>query len=187
MSLYLETLLLMSSSLAVGFPALLAATGFPINPISAILLCLSLGLLMHPRIISLMRYLPGKTGAMFDTMQLPSVKQTIALYGYYVTFWIIFGIIFDCFAHAISPLPFQAWITAGASIALSFFVGFVLLFVPGGIGVRESALYVLLLPFLPQPACLLVSVSSRLWVMFGEAASLTLILIYDKLAAKINK
>ena len=181
MSLYLETLLLMASSLAVGLPALFATTGLPFSPLSSVALCLSLGLMMHPKIISLLRYLPGKTGDGISRMTLPSVKCTLGLYGYYLVFWILFGVVFDCYVAAFFPLPLQSWIPAGASIALGFFIGFVLIFIPGGLGVRESALYVLLLPFLPAPVSLLISVSSRLWIILGELLSLGIILIYGKL------
>lgn len=176
MSLYLETLLLMASSLAVGFPSLMAAVGIPVNPLSAIFLWILFGLLMHPRILSILRFLPGKMGRGLLTLSLPDVKTIFCLYIYYLVFWILFSAIFVCFVSGIHPLGTHQWIPVGSSIALGFFLGFILVIFPGGIGVRESALYVLLLPFMPAAATLLVSVGSRIWVMLGEVLSLGIIM-----------
>lgn len=176
MSLYLETLLLMASSLAVGFPSLMAAVGIHVNPLAAIFLWILLGLLMHPRILSILRFLPGRMGRGFLTLSLPDVKTIFCLYVYYLVFWVIFGTIFVCFVSGIHPLGPHQWIPVGSSIALGFFLGFILVMFPGGIGVRESALYVLLLPFIPTATTLIVSVGSRIWVMLGEILSLGIIM-----------
>lgn len=174
LGLYLETLLLMASSLAVGFPALMFVSGLPINPLSATLFWIGLSLLMHPRIVALTRYLPGRPGKLFASVSLPSARRTFLLYVYYLVFWILFGAVFVCFVHAIYPLPIQAWIPVGASFSMSFLVGFIFVFVPGGIGIREGLLYILLLPFLPPAASLIVSVGSRIWVILGEGIAVAL-------------
>ncbi|MGQ0656506.1 MAG: lysylphosphatidylglycerol synthase domain-containing protein [Chromatiales bacterium] len=171
LSLYLETLLLTASSLAVGFPALLSATGFPIDPTTAGLLWLVLGLLLHPKAIALTRHLPGRPGRVLAATSLPSQLQTLSLYLYYLAFWTAFGAVFVCFVLSLYPLSPSSWVPVGASISMSFLVGFITVFVPGGIGVRESVLYLLLLPFMPPAACLLISIGSRLWIMAGEAIS----------------
>lgn len=186
LSLYLETLLLMGSSLAIGFPSLLAATRLPISPLSASLMCLAFGLLLHPGVVALLGKLPGKMGHAIRQVPLPSPKAMLLLYGYYLLFWAVFGLVFDCFVAALHPLPAEAWIPVGSSLALGFFVGFVVIVAPGGLGVRESAMYLLLLPFLSPPASLLVSVGSRIWIMFGEFASLVLILAYERVRRPVS-
>lgn len=169
LSLYLETLLLSASSLAAGIPSLLFATGLPINLPSAVGLWLALSLLLHPRVIALLRHVPGQPGRLLATATLPRNSRMLMLYLYYLAFWAAFGAAFVCFVAALHPLPVNAWIPVGASISMSFLIGFIAVFVPGGIGVRESVLYLLLLPFLPPAACLLISIGSRLWIMVGEA------------------
>ncbi len=176
-SLYLETLLVMASSLAVGFPALFSAAGMPVTPTMAAVVWLILGILMHPRLIALARFLPGRAGDAFAITTLPSIRFTVGLYAYYVLFWIALGGVFICFVAAFYPLPHQHWVTVGTSMALGFFVGFVLVFVPGGIGVRESALYLLLLPLMPHSVSLFVSVASRIWFMAGEGLSVAIVLL----------
>lgn len=179
-SLYLETLLLITSSIAVGFPAILAVVGLPIKPSYAIAVLLICSMLLHPKVIALLRFVPGKVGTAMASVRLPSARRVIGLYLYYVLFWILFGIVFVGFVYAIYPVPPRYWIQIGASIALAFCVGFVLVFFPGGIGVREATLYFLLLPLLPHTACLLISVGSRLWVMLGEGLSLFLVLLWRR-------
>ena len=174
LGLYLETLLLMSSSFAVGFPAILFATGLPLSPLTAAAIWIGVSLLMHPRVIALTRRLPGRSGKLLDSVALPSARVMLCLYFYYLVFWILFGAIFVCFVLALYPLPPQAWLAVGASLSMSFLVGFIAVIVPSGIGVRESVLYALLLPFIPHAASLLVSVTSRFWVMVGEGISVAL-------------
>jgi hypothetical protein len=176
LGLYLETLMLMGTSLAVGFPALLSATGITLNPATAVTIWMAMGLLVHPKILSMLRRLPGRPGQLFAAEQLPSGGRMLRLYFYYLAFWVIFGATFVGFVLALYPLPTQAWITVGSSFSLSFLIGFVVLFAPSGIGVRESALYVLLLPFLPPAACLLITATSRLWLMLGEALAVAITL-----------
>jgi uncharacterized membrane protein YbhN (UPF0104 family) len=177
LSLYLETFLLMASSLAVGLPPLLMAAGLPINPISALLLLIGFGLLLHPSVISRLKLLPGKAGKLFSGLQPPALRLMLALYLYYILFWVLFGAAFLCFVLSLYPLPYENWIPVGASIAMGFFAGFIFVIFPGGIGVRESALYLLLSPLLPTTVNVLVVVGSRAWVMFGEALSLGMALL----------
>jgi len=174
LSLYLETLMLCAGALAAGFPAIVSAVGFPLDLRSALLLWILLGLLMHPAILALLRYLPGKVGLAFAEAKLPKVPQILALYVYYAAFWSAFGLVFLIFVRAIVPTPPSAWLPVAASMGMSFAIGFVVIFAPGGIGVREPALYLLLRPYLPEPACLLIAISSRFWIMLGEALSLAL-------------
>lgn len=177
-SLYIETLLLATSSLAVGFPALLGAANVFITPLSALLIFIAFGFLLHPKIIMLLRFIPGKTGKAIISVKLPDLSCIAGLYFYYVMFWIFFGLIFVCFVYAFYPIPYKLWIHVGSALALSFFTGFVIVFFPGGIGIRETTLYLLLVAYLPHSASLLISIGSRLWFMLGEGLLIFLILIW---------
>lgn len=179
-SLYMETLLLITSSLVVGFPALLGVAGIPVKPSFVLAVLLLFGAMMHPKAISLFRLMPGKIGQAIATVKLPSLSRIIGLYIYYVAFWVLFGAIFICFVYAIHPIPLGYWIHVGATIALAFSIGFVLVFFPGGIGVREATLFFLLQPLLPYTACLLISVGSRLWIILGEGLSVFLVLLWRR-------
>jgi uncharacterized membrane protein YbhN (UPF0104 family) len=179
LGLYLETMLLMASALAAGFPALLSATGFPIDQRTAAVLWLALALLMHPKVLAWTRHLPGKPGRLLAAAPIPNQIHMLGLYLYYLVFWAAFGGVFLCFVLAIHPLGSASWLPVGATICMSFLIGFIAVFFPGGIGVRESAMYLLLLPYMPPAACLLISIASRIWLMVGEgiAVGLTVALI----------
>lgn len=177
-SLYIETLLLTASSLAVGFPALMGAAGVAVHPALVLLVVLACGTLLHPKAISLLSLIPGRIGEAMATVRLPPFSRIIGLYIYYVSFWLIFAVVFVCFVYAIHPISASYWAHVGSTISLAFAIGFVLVFFPGGIGVREATLYLLLQPLLPHTACLLISIGSRLWVMLGEGVSLLLVLLW---------
>lgn len=177
-SLYLETLLLMASSLAAGIPAFAASTDLPFGPVHVVILWLALGLLMHPAVLRLLHRLPGRLGVAFAAVALPSAGRLFGLYLYYVGFWVVFGATFALLALALQPMPASALAVAGSAFALAFCVGFVVVFVPGGIGLRESVLFVLLTPVLAAPAALVVAIASRLWVMAGEALSLAAVMAW---------
>jgi glycosyltransferase 2 family protein len=179
-SLYIETLLLVASALAVGFPALMGAAGLHVHPALVLLVILACGALLHPKSISLLYFIPGSIGKAIATVRLPRLSHIIGLYIYYVLFWAIFAVVFVCFVNAIYPTPTSYWTHIGSTISLAFAIGFVLVFFPGGIGIREAALYFLLQPLLPHTACLLVSIGSRLWIMLGEGFSLLLVSLWGR-------
>lgn len=176
-SLYLETLLLMASSLAVGLPALLMLADFPYDRTFTVLIFVLLGFALHPRFIALLRFMPGKIGRCMARLSLPSVGYMFGLYLYYVLLWLLLCSGFVVFVSSLFPLDIRQSLLVGASLALSFFAGFVVVFAPGGLGVRESVLYFLLVSYMTPAASLLVSLGSRLWVMLGEGISLVVVLL----------
>ena len=187
LGLYLETLMLTASSLAIGLPALLAANGLDINIWMAVAAWLVLGLGMHPGCLRLLHYLPGRIGKVFSRVQLPSVGQLFRLYLFYLAFWCLFCTCFVLFVQSIIPLPPELWLVTGSVLSLSFFIGFVVVFVPGGIGIREGAIYFLLSPHIPAAAALLIAISSRLWIMSGELIALSLTeLLYRRYSQRPN-
>ena len=176
-SLYIETLLLASSSLAVGFPALLGTTGIPVSPYAVLASLVLFGLAIHPKVIMLLGFLPGNIGKIFSSLKLPLMRHIIILYVYYVVFWILFGAVFVCFVLSIYSVPSENWIHLGGAIALGFSIGFIVIIFPSGIGIREATIYLLLAPVLTPAASALISVGSRIWIISGEVLSLLLILI----------
>ncbi len=62
-----------------------------------------------------------------------------------------------------------SWLQAASLFALSWSIGFVVVIAPAGFGVRESALVLLLAPFLPPAVAASLALLSRLWWMAVEA------------------
>lgn len=171
-SMWIETVIVASSSLAIGLPALMQASGLQYNLWHALGAFFFLSFSMHPRILALLRFMPGKIGLAFAKTELPSVTHIFIIYCYYTFFWFLFALSFVLFANMIFPLAINLWLPVGSSIALGFFVGFIILIVPSGIGVREATLYFLLTPHMTDAQALILAVSSRPWIMIGEIFSM---------------
>ena len=187
-SMYIETILLVSSALIVGLPALLYITDISTNPLVILLVVPILGLFLHPKVFRIFRFLPGEICQKISSLDLLPAKVTFALYVYYIVFWLLFGAVFVCFSQAIYPTGIENWIVIASSMAIGFSIGFIVIIFPGGIGIRESTIYFMLLPIFPPTACLIVSIGSRIWIIIAEILStLTVILINQRKQKKTNQ
>lgn len=184
-SMYLETGFLMASSCAVGIPALMYMSGLNIHANYFLLFILVLGLMIHPKVVRIGRYLPRQFGQIFRSVPLPTVTYCLGLYVYYVVFWCLFGLTFICFVASISVIPIDLWLPIGSSLALGFFIGFVMIFVPGGIGVRESIIYLLFQSLVSPSEAVVIAVGSRLWIVVGEIISILGAVLFSQRAKQI--
>ena len=82
--------------------------------------------------------------------------------------WILVGTAFVMLVQAIDPVPMLQLPFVAASFALAWTVGFLALFAPAGIGVREVALIALLENVMPTGTAVIVAVLSRLWWILAE-------------------
>lgn len=179
-SMYLETILLAASSFAIGFPAILKSTGVIISPYQAILIWLLLGICLHPKIIKLLRFIPGRIGKAIANSNLPSSYSVLMLYIYYLFFWFLFAITFCVFCSAIIQTSIDQYFIIGSSFALAFCIGLVIIIFPSGIGIREATLYSLLATVLPPNLSLIIAIGGRLWTTLGEALTVILVLFWKK-------
>jgi uncharacterized membrane protein YbhN (UPF0104 family) len=77
---------------------------------------------------------------------------------YAVAFWLLF-------------LGLEGWapfLWVGPAFAAAYLVGYVVLIAPAGVGIRESALVVFLLPVLPREGALALALVARLWTTVAE-------------------
>ncbi len=90
----------------------------------------------------------------------------------YSVSWLLFGLAFLMFVKSMSQASFEMYPSLTGAFAFSVNIGFLALFVPGGIGVREGILVLLLsslFPVLfPLPVATLISFLARLWVTLAE-------------------
>lgn len=185
-SLYLETLMLAMSSLVIGIPSWIFIDDQNIQLWHIALFCLLLGLGMHPNVLKLLRYLPGKIGIAFSKVEVPSIWYIFSIFLFYIVFWCLFGICFVFFVSLLCPVSKDLWLPIASSISLSFFVGFVIIFIPGGVGIRESVLYFILVPYIQEISALLIAISSRIWIMTGEFGAVCLIEFTYRLSRKLK-
>jgi uncharacterized membrane protein YbhN (UPF0104 family) len=97
-----------------------------------------------------------------------SVKDVIIYLLFYSLSWLLFGLAFLIFVKAMTQADFNMYPTLTGAFAFSLNIGFLALFTPGGIGVREGILVFLLSSLFPLPVSTLISLLSRLWITAGE-------------------
>ncbi|HEV7588417.1 MAG TPA: hypothetical protein VGO40_09910, partial [Longimicrobium sp.] len=95
-------------------------------------------------------------------------RDGMGLLALYAATWVGYGAAFSLFVSSIAPVSRGAWPLLAGVNALAFVAGFVAVFAPGGIGVREAALAGLLLPVFPAGGRVVIAAASRLWLMAAE-------------------
>lgn len=179
-SIYIEQILLVITSLAVGIPILIKSTSLAIPPLYSILALIALFIVIHPKFFNLLTHLPGRIGKAVSDIQFSSMTSISWLYLFYIFHWLIFSIAFIFFINSIYPVAPVQYFYVGSALAASFFVSFIFIIFPSGIGIRESILYFLLLDFFPETVCLAVAVGSRLWLMLGELFAVAIAIYWSK-------
>jgi uncharacterized membrane protein YbhN (UPF0104 family) len=87
---------------------------------------------------------------------------------YFLGLWIAQVIGFYFLINSIYPLPISKIFDLTAVYILSWMTGFVVIFAPGGLGVREGMMTLLLSSILPAPLAIAVSFIARVWITLFE-------------------
>ncbi|NIM96362.1 MAG: hypothetical protein GTO18_21905 [Anaerolineales bacterium] len=87
-----------------------------------------------------------------------------------VAFWLLLGLPFRQMATAVTPdAAALSWVDAASIFALAWCAGFVVVFIPAGIGIREGVLSILLSTVLPVGDALSLALISRAAWILAEA------------------
>ncbi len=121
------------------------------------------------RLISKIPYFKDQApGRSLETTRLNPAWIPIALI-ISLGFWSLTGIGFSYLITAISPSSAQINLLQAAGIfCLSWCAGYVMILVPSGLGVRETAMTVLMANFLPVADAISLALMARLWWTIGE-------------------
>ncbi|MDE2973123.1 MAG: lysylphosphatidylglycerol synthase domain-containing protein [Gemmatimonadota bacterium] len=96
----------------------------------------------------------------------PSGRGLLRLLPGYVLNWLVHGAAFACLSRGLgSDIGFGVATTA---FAAAYFAGYVAVFAPAGIGIRESSLAGLLTPVLGLEASLVLAALQRVWITAAE-------------------
>jgi len=171
----LELLLLLLTGLLLGLillPADLVLQWSNSKPLTSLLLfirILSLILLgLFPLIIS--SILKKRFGGQPGMRIVPAMIWAAALVS--LVAWLLFGLAFWLLGASMTPVPFAKIPLFIFTLAASLIIGLVIIFVPGGIGVRESIMVFVLSPhYLTAPVAVIVAALSRLVVILSELLS----------------
>jgi uncharacterized membrane protein YbhN (UPF0104 family) len=160
-----------------GFFWVILGTEFLINvPVVAVVIglggCL---LILYPPVFSFLLNrglrLLGR-----DTVQIPRsfVRAVIRLF-LYVVAWIAYGASSYCLLRGLG-IDVAAFWEIVAIFGAAYLVGFLALFAPGGLGVRESIITLLLASYLPGGLPAAIAVAARFWTTIVELLGLVPIL-----------
>jgi hypothetical protein len=131
---------------------------------------------------ALVRLLSRLTGRDLKIGAFPAMAIVVSIIGNLIA-WITYGAAFATFARGVIGTTYGPLTAYIAVYALSYLVGYLVLFLPSGIGARELAM-VALLPaaHLADPAqAAVLAVTSRLWLTVLELAPGALFLTTDAL------
>ncbi len=133
-----------------------------------VLLLLPIGLaLLHHRPLGWMVERAERVMKRQLTVQIPPWSASMGLVLRYVPAWLLIGTSTWCVARAFDPNV--GWMTIAPAAMLSWVVGFVLVPVPGGVGVREAAFVALVGGSVPAGVRATIAVVARLIFMVIDA------------------
>lgn len=170
LSMVLETGLLHVTGGIVFLLTTLIAGNYKISWLIISILLISLAIIMlHPRIL-------GRVANFFlKILRKPQVQLTLT-YGqiiqisvYFFGLWISQVIGFYLLVSAIYPIPPFYILNLASAYTLAWITGSVAFFAPGGLGVREGVMTLLLSPILPVPLAIAISFITRVWISIFEA------------------
>lgn len=96
----------------------------------------------------------------------PSGRALLLLLPGYIVNWLVFGAAFVCLGRGLGmEFGFGIGITA---FAAAYFAGYLAVFAPAGLGIRESSLLGLLTPVLGAEASLILAALQRVWITAAE-------------------
>jgi glycosyltransferase 2 family protein len=106
----------------------------------------------------------------------------VNVFSLYLLFWFVFGIAHWCLANALSVYSVSSLPRLMVAVSASWAVGFISIFAPAGLGVREAVLYFFVNNWMEQADTILFVTLSRL-LMFGVEVVLSVgFVLYGKFA-----
>ena len=94
----------------------------------------------------------------------------LKIYSGYFLSWLLFGISFWCFLYAILDNPNISFFPSVGAYVFAYQMGFIAVFTPGGLGIREFALWSMLAPSMGSIA-IGVAIAARIWNIIAELIS----------------
>ena len=143
-----------------------------------ILLALLLFLIIHPVIFNyLLKLFFSFTNRVPAPIEFSYVTLLRVLLLYSLN-WTLAGVSFYCLVQSLQPVTWHFFFTLNSISALAGFIGFVSIFTPAGIGVKEASMIYFLSAILPASVSSISTILSRLWLVAAELVLLAAIIIY---------
>lgn len=103
------------------------------------------------------------------------VTERVVLLAVGLLAWCAFGIGFWLFVGSVAPLEGDAVIAMIGISAAGYVGGYLAVFVPGGLGVREGLYALLLAAYVPPPMAVAIAILCRLWLTACELLPVSLL------------
>jgi uncharacterized membrane protein YbhN (UPF0104 family) len=101
-----------------------------------------------------------------------SFQHNLAFTLFFMLSWAVYGVAFNVFIRSLAPYSWELVPFVASAFAFSYIIGFLSVFVPGGLGVREGILVFYLSHYFPLPVATLIALLSRLWMTAAEILGL---------------
>lgn len=134
-----------------------------------ILLFAALIIFVHPKILNRIINI-GLKLLKKDRVEINFKYSSILKYiSLYFIVWILHSLAFYVFVNSIASTRDYNIVQFFTIMPLCWVVGYIMIFAPGGIGIREGMLVLILSEFLPPEVALVIAVLQRLWFIIVEA------------------
>lgn len=100
-----------------------------------------------------------------------SPLRALGIFTVYLLSWVVYGVSLWTMLKGLSPTDIGIW-EGSASFVAAYLIGFLAVFAPGGLGVREGILTLLLSTHMDASLAGVVAVASRLWTSVVELLGL---------------
>lgn len=125
---------------------------------------------LHPRILNaILRLAARLMKAEFDSLQL-RYGDVFVLLSMHLGARVLIGTCFYLFALSAYSWGLSAWPIAIGIFAAAWVVGFLVVFVPMGLGVREGVMTLLLGAYLPVAPASVITIGFRIWIALRDVA-----------------
>jgi hypothetical protein len=91
-----------------------------------------------------------------------ALRDAVGVYLGYMVGWIVYGLAFWIFLHAVIENPGVPLLVGIGSFIIAYQIGYLAIFTPGGLGARELVMIGLLTPYL-GPLAAGIAVAARIW------------------------
>jgi len=152
---------LIISLISIYFTNISELNGYKNIFIFFLILCLTI---LHPKILLpisnfLLKILKK------EPMETPfSFGNTLFVLILYTINWLIFGLAFYFFINSFINFSFNNFLYSTGAFAVSGLIGFLAVFAPAGLGVREGSLIFILSYIIPPAVSSVISITSRIWI-----------------------
>lgn len=106
-------------------------------------------------------------------------SETLLLIAYIIQ-WSILGLAFFIYAKSIYNFPLNYYSIFAGIFCISYILGLISFFAPGGLAVREGVLIYLLNKFIPQETSIIIGITSRIWMALVEIILISVAFMYYK-------